>query len=266
MTLLQTFIPMLSKFSIKLSSINLLKILKLIHIYDPNWFKSAISKKESKLITFVNPFSVYVANYDSTYIDHLNSFDLIFADGMLMAMLASKFNGVSTPRLSFDGNSIASEVLTETAYYNCRVFIIGGKPGIAKKAGQYFTNETGLKVIGVRNGYFDNKNQIDSLAQKIIAHQPEVVICGMGAGLQENLLLILKNYGWKGIGITCGGYLEQAASVNKMQYYPSYVNKWNIRALYRIYKDPRRLIRRYTLCYLPFYLSSIRVLLFKNHN
>ena len=68
----------------------------------------------------------------------------------------------------------------------------------------------------------------------------------MGTPKQEEFLLDLSQAGWKGTGYTCGGFLHQTAQ--NIKYYPKWIDLFNLRAIYRIYDEPR-LIKRYMLEY-----------------
>ena len=60
----------------------------------------------------------------------------------------------------------------------------------------------------------------------------------------------LRAQGFSGLGFTCGGFLDQLAE--SQHYYPAWIDKADLRWLYRLCKEPRRLLRRYTLDYAPF--------------
>ena len=75
----------------------------------------------------------------------------------------------------------------------------------------------------------------------------------MGTGLQERFLLDLADLGWTGLGLTCGGYLDQVLTGGGVRYYPDLVDRLHLRAAYRLLQEPARLLPRYTRDYLPFY-------------
>ncbi|MEC7998984.1 MAG: WecB/TagA/CpsF family glycosyltransferase, partial [Bacteroidota bacterium] len=103
-----------------------------------------------------------------------------------------------------------------------------------------------LNIIGSRDGYFKDDEELMLHIKEIIKLNPEVIIVGMGSPLQENYLIKLKGAGWSGRGFSCGGFLHQ--SFQNTDYYPNWVNKLNIRWLYRICNEPK-LIKRYTFDY-----------------
>ena len=59
----------------------------------------------------------------------------------------------------------------------------------------------------------------------------------MGAVMQEKFLLKVKRLGYTGIGFTCGGFIHQTAR-GEAGYYPAWVDRMNIRFLYRMWKEP----------------------------
>ena len=83
---------------------------------------------------------------------------------------------------------------------------------------------------------------------------PDIIVCGMGAPLQEQLLVDLQNIGWIGTGYTCGGFLHQIAS--NIQYYPIWTDKYHLRWAYRIYDEPK-LFKRYFWEYPKFLMVFI---------
>ena len=54
--------------------------------------------------------------------------------------------------------------------------------------------------------------------------------------MQEQFLLMVKNTGFKGIGFTCGGFIHQTAN-DEIDYYPAWINRMNLRFLYRMIKE-----------------------------
>jgi len=81
------------------------------------------------------------------------------------------------------------------------------------------------------------------------------VLCGMGVPHQERFLLTLKNAGYGGLMISCGGFVDQLAAAQR--YYPAWVDKLELRWAWRIYQEPRRLWRRYLVDYWPFILATM---------
>ena len=94
----------------------------------------------------------------------------------------------------------------------------------------------GLRIAGFRNGYFSSDAEMNKEASHIVELNPDFLIVGMGALMQEKFLLKVKKMGYQGIGFTCGGFVHQTA-MNRMHYYPDWVDKMNLRFVYRMYKE-----------------------------
>jgi N-acetylglucosaminyldiphosphoundecaprenol N-acetyl-beta-D-mannosaminyltransferase len=103
---------------------------------------------------------------------------------------------------------------------------------------------------GWRDGYQDQA----AIRATIMQAAPDVVLCGMGVPHQERFLLALKQAGYKGIMISCGGFIDQL--VQAENYYPDWIDRLELRWAWRIYREPRRLWRRYFIAYWPFIFAT----------
>lgn len=77
---------------------------------------------------------------------------------------------------------------------------------------------------------------MDKEAKNITEINPDFLIVGMGALMQERFLIKAKLSGFQGIGFTCGGFIHQT-SKNEIEYYPIWADKLNLRFVYRMYKE-----------------------------
>jgi N-acetylglucosaminyldiphosphoundecaprenol N-acetyl-beta-D-mannosaminyltransferase len=207
------------------------------------------------ITTFINPHSFYLKNKNSEYLPLLNQFDMILPDGSGVQKAAEWFLKIPCERISFDSTSMALPVFEWCQKESKKMALIGGKPGIAEKAAKMLLNSfPSLPIAQILNGHIP----APALVEAILKENPAVVLCGMGAPQQENFLILLKKSGWKGVGFTCGGYFDQL--VNGIQYYPKFIDQNNLRWLYRLLKEPKRLWRRYFIEYQPFVFCAVLAL------
>lgn len=201
---------------------------------------------DGRLHTFVNPYSYRVLRKLRPDVLRGEAF-LVHFDGISLALLARVCGGRTVQRESFDDTSLAPVVFSECVSHGLSVALIGSSPGIAASAADHLMRRyPALNVKFVSDGYFPEEMLSEVLAR---AAQCDVVICSMGTPHQEDLLLKLRAYAWKGTGYTCGGYLDQLVGSEGVGYYPPLMDKLNLRWLYRIWKEPRRLIPRYAIDY-----------------
>ncbi len=236
-------------------------IAKMVSLKPPDWNDIfSASPSQANLVTFVNPYSVFVVRKDPAYVDILARFNTVLADGVLMAKVSSKMLRTPVQRMSFDGNSLAPVIFDIVARRGLRLAIVGGVHGIADKAAAVFLSHYHLNIVSTRSGFFESTEARQQYCVTLTEIAPDVVLCGMGAPYQEKFLVDLADAGWKGIGFTCGGYLDQAAE-GDVRYYPEWINRLNLRAPYRLFKDPKRLGKRYLIHYAPFYLGLVKTYL-----
>jgi len=168
-------------------------------------------------------------------------------DGVSLSILHGVFTSKKVRRISFDDTSIAPVVFKECVRVGARVAIVGSAPGVARRASDYLAAKyRGLEVVEVYDGYFSGSSREAVILALVDC---DVVVCGMGAPLQEGLLLDLRAAGWDGVGFTCGGYLDQLVDSGGGEYYPILIDKLQLRWAYRIWREPRRLLGRYAFHY-----------------
>ena len=131
-----------------------------------------------------------------------------------------------------------------------------GKPGVAAKAAQRMqTIYPKLNVVGVMHGYQSRAHSVRTIKNS----GARFVLCGMGAPNQEAMLMALKQAGFSGSAFSCGGFLDQV--VEKKEYYPRWVDRLEVRCLYRLAREPRRLCRRYLYEYQAFVRQFLQTML-----
>lgn len=190
--------------------------------------------QKGKIYTFLNPVS-YLSALDHK--DVFAQFDGIFADGSLLVAAIKIMYGKTVTRCSFDMTSLAPQLLGYAEKNDKTVYIVASRQEQVEKAvAIYKERYPQLKFVGYRNGYFSSEDEINKEAKHIAEVNPDFVIVGMGILMQERFLLKVNKAGFKGVGFTCGGFIHQTAK-NEIDYYPAWVDKMNVRFLYRMYKE-----------------------------
>ncbi|PJC88039.1 glycosyl transferase [Vibrio sp. HA2012] len=198
--------------------------------------------------TFLNPYSYLLMRNEK---ELLSEFDHIFIDGQWLCHFLRWFRIAKISRCSFDNSSAAPIVFSNAECNNQSVAIVGSDSESINRFKEYLIETyPELEISFIRNGYFEDESEIEENLNELIQLMPNVVITGMGAIRQEKFLVRLRKKGWSGTGFTCGGFLHQTASKGH-KYYPDFVNRFNLRFLYRIWDEPK-LIRRYSVDYIKF--------------
>lgn len=207
-----------------------------------------IFENKGKAYTYLNPVS-YLTALDNK--DLFSQLDGIFADGGLLVKAIKMVYGKQVTRRSFDMTSMAPELFAYVAKHGKTIYIVASKQEQVEKAVEIFHERyPKVKFAGYRNGYFASESEMDVEAKYIAKLNPDFLIVGMGALMQEKFLLKVKNAGYQGVGFTCGGFIHQT-SRNEIDYYPAWVDKTNLRFVYRMWKEPHTR-KRYVMAGLLF--------------
>lgn len=196
--------------------------------------KEFLSKK-GMVYSFLNPVSyLEVKPHESLF----SQYNGVFADGSILVLAIRILYGKKVIRRSFDMSSLGAELFQYASDNGKSVFIVSSEQENVENAIDRIKERfPQLMISGYRNGFFSDLEEQDNAIDEIIHQNPDFLIVGMGAVKQEEFLLRAKQNGFNGIGFTCGGFITQIAE-NRIDYYPSWVNKMNLRFLYRIYKEP----------------------------
>lgn len=190
--------------------------------------------KRGRIYTCVNPYSYHILRKN---MDLYAQMDGLFVDGMTMCWLIRILWGKQVPRLSFDMSGIAVDLFSYLNEKKTRnIYFLGTKQDVLDATiKQFHKSYPEMRIAGYRNGYFiDNDDRKKAIAA-IIQSNSDFTVIGMGSPLQEQFALDLKNAGYNGIVFTCGGFLHQSAK--DINYYPVWVNKYNLRAFYRLFNE-----------------------------
>lgn len=194
-----------------------------------------IFETKGKVYTYLNPVS-YLTALDNKEL--FGNMDGVFADGVLLVKAIKMVYGKVVTRRSFDMTSMAPELFAYAEKHGKTIYIVASKQEQVIKAVEIFRERyPKVKFAGYRNGYFPSEDEMNAEAKRICEVNPDFLIVGMGVLMQEKFLLKVKSAGFQGVGFTCGGFIHQT-SKNEIDYYPVWLDKSNLRFMYRMWKEP----------------------------
>ncbi|TVR77515.1 MAG: glycosyltransferase [Chitinophagaceae bacterium] len=190
--------------------------------------------KETVLITFLNPVS-YVKM--SKRKDLLVQVDRIGYDGIMLVKFMQIFYKSGIDRTSFDLTSLSPIIFEQSCKSGDGIYIIGSKEDAITKAvrniKEGFLN---INIIGYRHGYNIDNEEFIKIMETINSLKPKFIVVGMGAIKQEEFMIKIRNsLSYNCIIFSCGGYIHQTSE--SINYYPQFIDKYNLRMPYRIYKE-----------------------------
>lgn len=147
---------------------------------------------------------------------------------------------------------------------NCRIFLLGAKEGVAKKAMENINKYIGWPiVIGAHSpsyGFENRPEEIDDIVDIVNSSGANVVLVGVGAPKQEKFIMKYKDCMpqvkiWMALGATIdfeAGNLKRA---------PKWIQNCAMEWLYRMYCEPKRMFKRYICNDLIFFWYLLKQIL-----
>lgn len=210
----------------------------------------SLSNKKPFVIFTPNPEIVNVTKKDKEFTQILNSADIVTPDGIGIVYASKILNGNITSRAP--GFDISKGIIKMLDQIGGSVYIFGGKPGIAELAAENLKKEyKNLVISGVRNGYFDDDNEI---VEDISAVSPDLLMVCLGAPKQEKWIYKNKERLNSGIIIGAGGSVDVLSGQVKRA--PEFYTKHGLEWLYRLINQPTRIKR---MIKLPLFLIDVLV-------
>lgn len=186
-------------------------------------------------VTWLNHYSAQVMNRTDT-VDCVAQADLVGIDGIFLGRIVG-----CGARTSAD--TVIPALLPYTR--NARVCLIGTTSSSLEKAGRSIAAMLApdSRIVGMRNGFHRSLESrevvdwVDSIAA-------DIVIVGAGPGKQDEVCHKIRTASKSKLVLTCGGFLDQ---VHQESYYPSWAYPLRLNWAVRIFREPSRLWRRYTV-------------------
>lgn len=198
-----------------------------------------LSENRPHMIFTPNSEIIMLAYKDKNFCDILNKADLLTADG-IGVVYASKIlqNPINERAAGYD---IACRIIEKISNSGHRLFLFGGKPGVAEKAKENLEKQyPKINIVGTRNGYFKADEEAE-IVQEINIANPDIVFVCLGAPAQEKWIARnCKNMNAK-IFMGVGGSLDVIAGTAERA--PDFWCNHGLEWLYRLLKQPSRFMR-----------------------
>lgn len=188
-----------------------------------------------------NPEIIWHSQKDAELKEILNNADMLLPDGIGVVM-ASKIKKQPMPE-RVGGYDFTRQMLKQPGI---SFFLFGAKPGVAERAAENLKKETpDIKIVGTRNGYFDDEKETDEIVSEINESGADVLVVCLGVPKQERWIYRNKEKLKPSLCIGVGGTLDVIAGAVKRA--PDIYIKLNLEWLYRMIKQPSRIKRNWVL-------------------
>ena len=172
--------------------------------------------------------------------DLLRRADLLLPDGMGVITVSRLLGEPLPARIA--GIDMAEYILALAEKRGLRVFLLGGKPGVAERAATKLQRRyPNLKICGTHHGYFgSHREERHSLLAQLREAHPQILFACLGFPKQEAWLLQNRHFLTDlRLGMGLGGSLDVWSGDKKRA--PSPLGRVGLEWLWRALREPRRL-------------------------
>ena len=198
--------------------------------------KDMLAEEKQHMICTPNPEIVMEARKDTELMQILKESDLVVPDG-IGVVWASKYSEVRLKE-RVAGYDLTQRLMEEMAETEHTFYFFGGAPGVASAGARAMMKKyPGLRVAGVHNGYFDEKEEVN-IIREIKAKTPSVLLVGLGAPKQEKWIKDHLELTGAKVAIGVGGSFDVMAG--KVKRAPKLFQKLGLEWFYRLISQPTR--------------------------
>ena len=205
---------------------------------------SLIGEHRGAYVCTPNPEIVWACRKDKALAAAIAGADLVLADGVGVVW-ASRVLGCPVPERVAGYDFL----LALLARFQGRLFLLGGKPGVAAEAAAAIEKQfPQVTVCGVMDGYGDIQDQRRTVEDSM----PDLVLVCLGSPRQE--LWMRESAGRLPVGLMAGlgGCLDVLSGRTRRA--PERWVRLKLEWLYRLLHDPRRLARQMRL---PLFAAAV---------
>ncbi len=198
---------------------------------------SFLDTEEAHAIYTPNPEIIMMAYRDSEYAAVLNRAAMVVPDGIGVVYGSRIVGRPVTERVA--GFDLSCALLAHAGKTGKRLFLFGGKPGVAEEAAKKISETyPGIFIAGTTHGYHKS---YDHVAAEIAESAADIVLVCLGAPKQELWIDENKDKTGAKVLIGAGGSLDVFAGTVKRA--PLFFRKLNLEWFYRLIKQPSRIGR-----------------------
>jgi len=204
-----------------------------------------VDEKKKSYVVAINVDVVMKIENDDYLKKITDEADLTLVDGKPLIWIAKWHKHPVKEKIS--GSDMVPELCRVAQKKGYRIYIIGGKDGIAEQAKSNLEHDLpGIKIVGTYApplGFEKDKDELLRINSKISEVHPDIVIACFGCPKQEKW--IYENYhSYDAYVSVCAGATVDflAGNVNRA---PKWMADHGLEWLYRFTQEPKRLFKRY---------------------
>ena len=206
--------------------------------------KLIINKRPSYVVT-PNVDHIVKLEKDEEFRNVYKEADLILTDGMPLVWI-SKLKSIPIKE-KVSGSDLFPKVCELAAKRGYKVFLLGAAEGVAARAAENLKRKyKNLNIVGTYSpsyGFENNQKEIEEIIKMINNVKPDILAVGLGAPKQEKFIYRYKDRLNVPISLAIGASIDfEAGNIKRA---PLFMQKCGLEWVYRLYKEPKRMFKRY---------------------
>jgi len=213
-----------------------------------------LKNNKTNMVFTANPEFVMAAQKDKQFLDILNKGQLVVADGIGIVIASKLFFDVKIKE-RVAGYDLVQSLFDKIKNTGEKVYFLGGTESSVQKAKKEMEKKyNGINIVGVHNGYFDEKEE-RIIIEQIKSLKADIVLVGIGFPKQEKWIYNHKDEIGAKIYIGVGGSFDVMSGNVKRA--PKFFINCGLEWFYRLITQPTRFIRMLQLpLFMIFVLKS----------
>lgn len=204
-----------------------------------------IEADKKSYVVAINVDVVMKIEEDSYLKKVVDNADMVLVDGKPLVWI-SKLHGKPL-KAKISGSDLVPLLCEVAAEKGYKIFIIGGKDGIAEKAKEKLENRLPkIKIVGTYAppfGFEKNESELDKINQMISEAHPDLLIACFGCPKQEKWIYEnIEKYNAK-VSVCAGATVDFLAGNVKRA--PRWMSDHGLEWFYRFIQEPKRMFKRY---------------------
>lgn len=215
------------------------------------WVESLPNEHGVSVISFVNAHGFNISAHDAEFAEALTGSDILLRDGSGMKILMKMMD--MDPGANLNGTDLIPQIVARFAREKAPIAFMGTTEPWLSIAAQTSRNE-GADIHLVEDGFQPEQHYVDRLAAKPC----RLVVLGMGMPKQERVSMMIRNkLDGPMVVVNGGAVLDFLAG--RVTRAPKWMRSIGIEWLYRLFKEPKRLFRRYVIGNFTFLWRALRL-------
>lgn len=204
-----------------------------------------IEADKKSYVVAINVDVVMKIEEDSYLKKVVDNADMVLVDGKPLVWI-SKLHGKPL-KAKISGSDLVPLLCEVAAEKGYKIFIIGGKDGIAEQAKEKLENRLPkIKIVGTYAppfGFEKNESELDKINQMISEAHPDLLIACFGCPKQEKWIYEnIEKYNAK-VSVCAGATVDFLAGNVKRA--PRRMSDHGLEWFYRFTQEPKRMFKRY---------------------